>query len=124
VSTANDTQAATEESTRTLVDRFNAAWNDHDLPAALAMISDDCAFEATGPAPDGDRVVGHDAIATAWAPIFANNHSRFTIEETVTAGEQVVQRWRYDWDDGHVRGIDLITVKHGRITAKLAYVKG
>jgi hypothetical protein len=118
VSTANDTgHAATQESTRVLVDRFNAAWNAHDLPAALALISDDCIFEATGPAPDGDRVVGRDAIGTAWAPIFANNQSRFTIEDSVAAGEHIVQRWRYDWGDGHVRGVDVIIVSHGQITA-------
>ncbi len=40
------------------------------------------------------------------------------------AGEQVVQQWRYDWGDGHVRGIDLITVQDGPVTAKHAYVKG
>ena len=36
----------------------------------------------------------------------------------------VVQCWRYDFPGGHVRGIDLITVRDGKITGKLAYVKG
>jgi uncharacterized protein (TIGR02246 family) len=34
---------------RALVDTFNAAWGDHDLDAALALITDDCLFDATGP---------------------------------------------------------------------------
>jgi hypothetical protein len=114
----------TEQATQVIVDRFNAAWNAHDLPAALAMISDDCVFEATGPAPDGARVVGRPAIHDAWAPIFANEQSGFTVEQSIATGEHLVQRWRYDWGDGHVRGIDLITVRHGLVTAKLAYVKG
>jgi hypothetical protein len=36
----------------------------------------------------------------------------------------VVQCWRYDWDGGHVRGIDVFTVRDGLVAEKLAYVKG
>lgn len=112
------------EATRALIDRFNAAWNEHDLPAALALISADCVFDATSPAPDGARIVGRAAIRDAWAPIFDDPQSRFTVEDVITAADHAVQRWRYDWTGGHIRGIDLITVADGRVTAKLAYVKG
>ena len=50
--------------------------------------------------------------------------SRFEAEETFSAGDRVVQRWRYDWGGGHVRGVDLFKVQDGRISEKLAYVKG
>ena len=33
-----------------VVEAFGAAWADHDLDAALAMVSGDCVFDATGPA--------------------------------------------------------------------------
>ena len=33
--------APPEAQVTAVVDRFNAAWNSHDLPAALALISDD-----------------------------------------------------------------------------------
>lgn len=36
----------------------------------------------------------------------------------------MVQRWRYDWADGHIRGIDVLAVKDGKVTEKIAYVKG
>jgi ketosteroid isomerase-like protein len=106
------------------VGRFNAAWGAHDLPAALAMITPDCVFESTSPAPDGARYAGPDAISAAWAPIFADQAAGFTAEESFAAGDRVVVRWRYDWDGGHVRGIDVFTVRDGLIAAKLAYVKG
>ncbi|MCW2540956.1 MAG: hypothetical protein JWN95_2681 [Frankiales bacterium] len=122
--TTPSASASAIEFTRALVQRFNVAWNEHDLPAALALISDDCVFDATSPAPDGTRVVGPAAIRAVWEPIFADAHSRFSVEDAITAADHVVQRWRYDWDGGHIRGIDLITVAAGRITAKLAYVKG
>jgi ketosteroid isomerase-like protein len=107
-----------------VVRRFNAAWGDHDLAATLALTSDDCVFEATSPAPDGDRHVGHAAVSAAWKPIFDDLASRFTVEDSFSAGDRVVQCWRYDWGDGHVRGVDLFTVKDGKVTEKLAYVKG
>jgi uncharacterized protein (TIGR02246 family) len=107
-----------------VVKRFNAAWNDHDLAAALALTDPDAVFESTSPSPDGERSVGHDAIRDAWAPIFADPSSHFTVEDTVVSGDRLVQRWRYDWSGGHVRGVDVITVRDGRVSEKLAYVKG
>lgn len=112
------------EAAAEVVGRFNAAWNDHDLDAALALTSDDCVFESTSPAPDGERAVGHAALRAAWKPIFDDRGSHFTVEDSFAADSHVVQRWRYDWDSGHVRGIDVITVEDGKVTAKLAYVKG
>jgi ketosteroid isomerase-like protein len=119
--------ATTQESVASateVVARFNAAWNAHDLAAALALTSEDCVFESTSPAPDGERCVGRSTLAAAWKPIFGDTASRFTVEESFTAGPRVVQRWRYDWAGGHVRGIDVFTVADGLVTEKLAYVKG
>ncbi len=107
-----------------VVDRFNAAWNDHDLDAAIALISDDCVFESTSPPPDGERHQGKDAVRKAWALIFADVNARFTGEGSFEAGDRLVQQWRYDWDGGHVRGIDVIRVVDGKVTEKLSYVKG
>lgn len=117
---ANTSEAVAEA----VVTLFNEAWSGHDLAAALALTSEDCVFESTSPAPDGQRAVGQAAVRTAWQPIFADLRSSFTVEETFTAGCRVVQRWRYDWGDGHVRGVDLFTVQNGRVTEKLSYVKG
>ena len=107
-----------------VVEAFGAAWAAHDLDAALTFVTDDCVFDATGPAPDGARHVGPDAIRTAWQPIFDDTASLFEPEETVALGDRVVQRWRYSWDGGHVRGVDLFTVRDGLVSEKLSYVKG
>jgi len=107
-----------------VVETFGEAWAAHDLDAALALVTDDCVFDATGPSPDGTRHVGQAAVRAAWQPIFADTASRFEPEETVAMGDRVVQRWRYSWDGGHVRGIDLFTVREGRVAEKLSYVKG
>jgi ketosteroid isomerase-like protein len=107
-----------------VVQAFGAAWADHDLPAALALVTDDCVFDATGPAPDGVSHVGPAALRQAWQSIFDDHSSRFEAEETFGAGNRVVQRWRYSWDGGHVRGVDVFKVRDGKVTEKLSYVKG
>ena len=106
------------------VEAFGAAWAAHDLDATLALVTDDCVFDATGPAPDGSRHVGKDAVRAAWQAIFDDTGSRFEAEETFGAGDRVVQRWRYDWGDGHVRGVDVFRVRDGLVAEKLSYVKG
>jgi ketosteroid isomerase-like protein len=107
-----------------LVEQFNQAWKEHDLDAALALVTDNCVFDNTAPAPDGERFQGKAAIRTAWQPVFDNARSHFEIEEVFTAGDRVVQRWRYSWGGGHVRGVDLLRFSDGKITEKLSYVKG
>ena len=107
-----------------VIEVFGAAWADHDLDAALALITDDCVFDATGPAPDGVRHVGRDEIRAAWKPIFDDVGSRFEAEATFACGDRVVQLWRYSWADGHVRGVDVFRVDGDRIAEKLSYVKG
>ena len=107
-----------------VVSRFGAAWAAHDLDAALSLVTEDCVFDNTDPAPDGQRFVGREAIRRAWAPIFEDPSTRFEPEETFAVGDRVVQRWRYSWADGHLRGIDLMRVRGGLVAEKLSYVKG
>jgi ketosteroid isomerase-like protein len=107
-----------------VVEAFNTAWTDHDLDAALSMTAVDCLFDATGPAPDGAVFRGHDALRAAWQPVFDDLGSTFEVEETFAAGDRVVQRWRYGWAGGHVRGVDIFVVRDGKVAVKRSYVKG
>ena len=106
------------------VEAFGTAWAAHDLDATLALVTDDCVFDATGPAPDGARAVGKAAVRAAWQAIFADTASTFEAEETFAAGDRVVQRWRYSWGDGHVRGVDVFRVRDGLVAEKFSYVTG
>jgi ketosteroid isomerase-like protein len=107
-----------------VVEAFGTAWGAHDLDASLALVAEDGVFESTEPAPDGTRYEGRDAIRRAWQPIFDDDHTVFEAEETFAAGDRVVQRWRYTWADGHIRGVDVFRVRDGRVTEKFSYVKG
>jgi ketosteroid isomerase-like protein len=106
------------------VARFQQAFDAQDVDAVMAAMTADCVFEDTSP-PDGRRHVGPDAVRAAWTALFAASApGAFRAEEEFDAGDRVVVRWRYAWDGGHVRGVDVFTVRDGLVAEKLAYVKG
>jgi ketosteroid isomerase-like protein len=117
------------DETRDAVDRFNDAFNRHDVDAVMAAMTDDCVFESTAP-PHGERFEGAASVRVAWERFFAASPTaHFDAEEMIVSGDKCVVRWRYSWtgDDGtldFVRGVDVITVRDGRVAEKLAYVKG
>ncbi|MET8150286.1 TIGR03086 family metal-binding protein [Actinoplanes sp. NPDC049668] len=106
------------------VQRFGDAFDAKDVSAIMANMTADCLFESTSP-PDGVCHRGADAVRAAWHGFFetAGDH-RFTTESRIVAGDEVVVTWRYDWDGGHVRGVDLFRVRDGLVAEKRAYVKG
>jgi len=107
-----------------IVEAFGAAWGAHDLDAVVALVTFDCVFESTEPGPDGTRYEGRDSVRRAWQPIFDDRESVFEAEETFATADRVVQRWRYSWRDGHVRGVDVFRTRDGLVSEKLSYVKG
>lgn len=116
---------ATTEETLQAVNRFNEAFNRHDVDAVMALMTEDCIFESTDPAPDGERHEGQAAVRRCWEALFAGApDAYFSGENTVALGDTCVVQWRYDWGDGHIRGVDVIKVRDGKVAEKLAYVKG
>lgn len=118
-----------DRDTQAVVERFNAAFNRHDVPAIMALMTDDCVFDSTRPPPDGERLVGQAAVGAFWTAFFQRSPAaRFETEELVACGDRCVVRWVYHWvregTPGHVRGIDLFRVRDGRVAEKLSYVKG
>jgi ketosteroid isomerase-like protein len=106
------------------VERFAAAFDAKDVEAIMAAMTPDCVFEDTAP-PDGTRHVGPEAVRAAWTKLFAASpEGVFTTEEVIDAGERVISRWHYRFDGGHVRGVDVFTVRDGLVAEKLSYVKG
>ena len=109
------------------VQRFNEAFNRHDVGGVMAMMTADCVFENTQPSPDGERFVGAAAVRAFWTRFFDSTPgARFETEEIFATGDRAVVRWVFHWDDadGHVRGVDVMRVRDGKVAEKLAYVKG
>jgi ketosteroid isomerase-like protein len=115
----------TDDPVLDLMDRFTAALNSRDLDAVMALVAEDIVFESTSPSPDGARYEGRDAVRQIWAEMLATPRARFSVEEQFSDGSgRAVVRWRYDWADGHVRGVDIVRVRNGQLAESLAYVKG
>ena len=116
-----------DEGTRETVDRFNDAFNRHDVDAVMAVMTDDCVFESTAP-PHGERHEGQAAVRAFWEQFFTSSPtSHFDAEEVIVTGDRCVVRWIHTWSGdapGSVRGVDVITVRDGKVAEKLAYVKG
>lgn len=107
------------------IERFNDAFNRHDVDGVMALMTEDVVFENTSPPPDGERCVGQAAVRAFWERFFADSpHAVFEAEEMFVAGDRCVVRWRYSWGDGHIRGVDLFRVRDGKVAEKLSYVKG
>ena len=114
-----------DDEARSTIESFHEALNRRDLDALADLITDDCVFETTSPAPDGTRYVGRQAVLGAFRDFFAGSPAtRFEIEEMFGAGDRVVVRWLYNWADGHVRGVDVLRVRSGQVAETLAYDKG
>ncbi len=116
-------------STRDVIERFNDVFNRHDADALAALMTDDTVFEDTSPAPDGRRIEGKTAVVAFWREWFVRNPgARFEAEEMIVSGDRAVVRWVYrkmrDGRPWHLRGVDVFTVREGKVAAKLAYVKG
>lgn len=113
------------------VERFNQAFNRHDVDAVMAAMTEDCIFENTFPPPDGERYERQAAVRVFWEAFFRSSpNAVFEAEELFATGDRCVVRWLYRWapdaegTPGHVRGIDLFRVRDGKVAEKLSYVKG
>jgi cation diffusion facilitator family transporter len=111
------------------VERFNDAFNRHDVDAVMAAMTDDCVFENTSP-PHGQRYEGQDQVRKAWEEFFtASPDAHFAGDDVIVAGDRCIVQWTYTWsnDDGStstLRGVDVMRVRDGKVAEKFAYVKG
>jgi ketosteroid isomerase-like protein len=118
-----------EQLTRITIDNFNDAFNRHDVDTLAALLTDDTVFENTSPAPDGRRIEGKAAVVEFWRAWFAHNaDARFDAEEIIVGGSRATVLWVYrkmrSGQPWHLRGVDVFTVRDGKVAAKCAYVKG
>ena len=118
-----------EQVTRATIDNFNDAFNRHDVNGLAALLTDDTVFENTSPAPDGRRIEGRAAVVEYWRGWFEHNpDAQFEAEEVIVSGNRAIVPWVYrktrHGQPWHLRGVDIFTVRDGKVAAKFAYVKG
>jgi ketosteroid isomerase-like protein len=120
---------SSSEATIAVIDKFNEAFNSHDVDAIMALMTEDVVFDNTNP-PDGRPYVGQEAVRSFWREFFDGNPGAwFDTEDMFATGDRCVVQWRFTFDKqkpdgGHVRGVDLFRVRDGKVAEKLSYVKG
>jgi steroid delta-isomerase-like uncharacterized protein len=118
------------------IDRYNAAWNSHDVDAIVSMHTEDSVFENH---VTGDRNVGRDAIGRAISGIFSVFPDlAFETRRAYVRDDLVVQEWtargthegtmtrsgieveptgrRVEYD-----GMDVIPIRDGLVARKDVY---
>ncbi len=114
----------------TAVALMGEAFGEGDVDGIMAQMTADCVFESTSPAPDGARFEGADAVREQWTRLFEDtSEPLFETEEAVVLGDRAFVRWTFSWlqpdgERGHVRGVDVLRLRDGKVAEKLSYVKG
>ena len=122
----SDVEAAQTAQTIAAVSAFNEAFNRHDVEAVMALMTEDCLLDNTFPPPDGTRYEGQAAVRAFWEKMLRSTpDAHFEAEDIFAAGDRCTVRWRYTFNGTqHIRGVDVIRVRDGKVAEKLAYVKG
>jgi taurine dehydrogenase small subunit len=108
---------------RQLIERYNEAWNAHDLEAIASMHADDVVFHNYSA---DERAEGAAAVREHIAQIFRNNPDiRFRGRRLYVNEGLVVNEWTatvtrdgktLEWD-----GIDVFPIENGKIKRKDVY---
>ena len=123
------------EALREAIDRYNAAWNEHDLDAIMAMHAPDMVFEnhTAGESAQGEEVRAHvGSIFATWPDIAFTTRRLYVREglvvqewtatathtETMRRGDLVAEPTgrRVTWE-----GIDSIPFENGLVKRKDVY---
>ena len=113
------------------LEKWNQAWDNHDLEGVMELFHDQIRFDNW----TGGEVSGKENLRKAWTPWFKHHGNfKFTEEETFMDedGQKVLFRWLLEWpsiekgQEGKSekrRGVDVIHFKDGKIIRKSTYSK-
>ncbi|MEE9420411.1 MAG: nuclear transport factor 2 family protein [Desulfatiglandaceae bacterium] len=119
------------EDIKKVLNRWNLAWDKHDLDGVMDLFHDEVIFDNW----TGGQVKGKENLRKAWTPWFANHGGFRFIEEGTFIDEdeqKVLYRWQLDWpsfERGYEgksemrRGVDVLHFRDGKIIQKLTYSK-
>ena len=111
-----------------IVRRFASAWKDHDIEALMALVSDDCVYDASVGSGPGERFVGRDQVRAGITRMLAHDESSDEPSELICVdSRRAVMLWtlrtRLRGEIRPVRGCDVFRVESGLITRKDAFRK-
>ena len=105
-----------------LIDRYNQAWNDHDVDAICAMHAPDFVFEnhTAGERAEGEQARAHIAQIFRNAPDLSFRSRRLYVRDGLVVSEWTATATRdgskVEWD-----GVDVFPIEDGLIKRKDVY---
>jgi ketosteroid isomerase-like protein len=116
------------EATLALITRFEGGFNTRDIDGMMADMTEDCVFEHVAPeAVSFGRHEGQEAVRAVWESL-DTHFPGYTIDvdDIFAAGDRSACRWTMKWpqpdgSQGSARGVDIFTVRDGKIAEKLTY---
>jgi ketosteroid isomerase-like protein len=116
--------ATSTEATLALIARFEENFNGPNVDALMADMTEDCVFEHVAPAASSfGRFEGAAAVRALWESLpehFPN--AKLDVVDLFADGNRCASRWEVRWDGGFMRGVDIFTVRDGKVAEKLTYV--
>jgi len=118
----------TADTTHALVTRFENGFNTRDVDALMAEMTEDCVFEHVARAAVSfGRHQGQAAVRAVWESM--DTHFPGYTQEIVdifAAGDRCTCRFVLRWQaadgaEAALHGVDVITVRDGKIAEKLTY---
>jgi ketosteroid isomerase-like protein len=104
---------------RELIERYNAAWNAHDLDTIHALHDPAIVFDNH---TADERAEGADAVRDHIAEIFRNNPTlRFTTRSLFVSDDFAVCEWTASTGEKEWDGVDVFPLRDGRILRKDVY---
>jgi limonene-1,2-epoxide hydrolase len=129
---------STTEATMAAIERFNDAFNQHDVDGLTKLMTDDVVFENTG----DQRFEGQEAVCGFFRRFFESTPMAwFDTEDMFAVGDRCVVRWiltfnREEPERGRVRGCgrvprrrrsgrrEVLVVKSAEVVRKLGLQPG
>jgi len=123
---AQTNNSVMEDFLQSFVDAFNA----HDIKAIMALMTDDCVFEASaGPDFDGEKFTGQQEVKKAFEDEFATypdaywGNAKHFVSGNRGFSEWILTGTKTDGTRIEVTGCDLFTFRNGKIAIRNSYRK-
>jgi steroid delta-isomerase-like uncharacterized protein len=109
---------------------YSQAWNDHNIDAIMAFMSDDCVFLTGGGSEHyGTKHEGFDEVKARFIEVWESIPDvRFVQDQHFAQGNRGCSQWVFTGTSGdgqaiEISGVDLFTFKDGKVSIKDSYIK-
>lgn len=120
-------QQVEKNTNKVIIDQFNEAFIKHDHTLLNDIIDINCRMEGASPPPNGAVVEGYESCLEFWKLLIESPNTQFMPENIFVSGDKAIIQWKYMWGEqleNHIKGVTLITIRNGKITEAIGYVKG